>query len=137
MDELYKSFIQKIKEKSNNEDDSFKLELLNNQSITRDSDSIIELKEYKKDFLTIGVVLLKKEIIKPIDYSNIDNIEIKSDTKYFSKILIIDDKYEIDNIMAKRFDDIKDARNYFNELNELINNNDLSKLIEIFNEKIS
>ena len=114
-----------------------KLELLDSQASSTKEDSIIEIKEYKKDFLTIGIALIKKEIIKPIDYSNVDNIKIDSYIKYYSKIMIIDDSYEIDNIMVKGFDKEIDAKNYFLELNELVNNNNLKELISIFKDYIS
>lgn len=137
MKELYDDFINTVKEKSKNKDSDLKLELLDSQASSTKEDSIIEIKEYKKDFLTIGIALIKKEIIKPIDYSNVDNIKIDSYIKYYSKIMIIDDSYEIDNIMVKGFDKEIDAKNYFLELNELVNNNNLKELISIFKDYIS
>lgn len=137
MKELYDDFINTVKEKSKNKDSDLKLELLDSQASSTKEDSIIEIKEYKKDFLTIGITLIKKEIIKPIDYSNVDNIKIDSYIKYYSKIMIIDDSYEIDNIMVKGFDKEIDAKNYFFELNELVNNNNLKELISIFKDYIS
>ena len=137
MKELYDDFINTVKEKSKNKDSDLKLELLDSQASSTKEDSIIEIKEYKKDFLTIGIALIKKEIIKPIDYSNVDNIKIDSYIKYYSKIMIIDDSYEIDNIMVKGFDKEIDAKNYFLELNELVNNNNLKELISIFKDNIS
>lgn len=137
MKELYDDFINTVKEKSKNKDSDLKLELLDSQASSTKEDSIIEIKEYKKDFLTIGITLIKKEIIKPIDYSNVDNIKIDSCIKYYSKIMIIDDSYEIDNIMVKGFDKEIDAKNYFLELNELVNNNNLKELISIFKDYIS
>ena len=137
MKELYDDFINTVKEKSKNKDSDLKLELLDSQASSTKDDSIIEIKEYKKDFLTIGIALIKKEIIKPIDYSNVDNIKIDSYIKYYSKIMIIDDSYEIDNIMVKGFDKEIDAKNYFFELNELVNNNNLKELISIFKDYIS
>ena len=137
MKELYDDFINTVKEKSKNKDSDFKLELLDSQASSTIDDSIIEIKEYKKDFLTIGIALIKKEIIKPIDYSNIDNIKIDSYIKYYSKIMIVDDSYEIDNIMVKGFDKEIDAKNYFLELDELVNNNNLKELISIFKDNIS
>ena len=137
MKELYDEFINTVKEKSKNKDSDLKLELLDSQASSTKEDSIIEIKEYKKDFLTIGIALIKKEIIKPIDYSNVDNIKIDSYIKYYSKIMIIDDSYEIDNIMVKGFDKEIDAKNYFLELNELVNNNNLKELISIFKDYIS
>lgn len=137
MKELYDDFINTVKEKSKNKDSDLKLELLDSQASSTKDDSIIEIKEYKKDFLTIGITLIKKEIIKPIDYSNVDNIKIDSYIKYYSKIMIIDDSYEIDNIMVKGFDKEIDAKNYFLELNELVNNNNLKELISIFKDYIS
>ena len=137
MKELYDDFINTVKEKSKNKDSDFKLELLDSQASSTIDDSIIEIKEYKKDFLTIGIALIKKEIIKPIDYSNVDNIKIDSYIKYYSKIMIVDDSYEIDNIMVKGFDKEIDAKNYFLELDELVNNNNLKELISIFKDNIS
>lgn len=137
MKELYDDFINTVKEKSKNKDSDLKLELLDSQASSTKDDSIIEIKEYKKDFLTIGIALIKKEIIKPIDYSNVDNIKIDSYIKYYSKIMIVDDSYEIDNIMVKGFDKEIDAKNYFLELNELVNNNNLKELISIFKDYIS
>ena len=137
MKELYDDFINTVKEKSKNKDSDLKLELLDSQASSTKEDSIIEIKEYKKDFLTIGITLIKKEIIKPIDYSNVDNIKIDSCIKYYSKIMIIHDSYEIDNIMVKGFDKEIDAKNYFLELNELVNNNNLKELISIFKDYIS
>lgn len=137
MKELYDDFINTVKEKNKNNNSDLKLELLDSQASSTKDDSIIEIKEYKKDFLTIGIALIKKEIIKPIDYSNIDNIKIDSYIKYYSKIMIIDDSYEIDNIMVKGFDKEIDAKNYFLELNELVNNNNLKELISIFKDYIS
>ena len=137
MKELYDDFINTVKEKSKNKDSDLKLELLDSQASSTKEDSIIEIKEYKKDFLTIGITLIKKEIIKPIDYSNVDNIKIDSCIKYYSKIMIIDDSYEIDNIMVKGFDKEKEKKNYFLELNELVNNNNLKELISIFKDYIS
>ena len=115
--ENYNNFINIIKEKVKDNNSNLRLELLNVQNNKIKDDSIIEIKEYEKDFLTIGVALLKKEVIKPIDYSNVDDIKIDSFTKYYSKIMIVDDKYEIDNIMVKGFNNINDARKYFVELN--------------------
>lgn len=137
MKELYDDFINTVKEKNKNNNSDLKLELLDSQASSTKDDSIIEIKEYKKDFLTIGIALIKKEIIKPIDYSNIDNIKIDSYIKYYSKIMIVDDSYEIDNIMVKGFDKEIDAKNYFLELNELVNNNNLKELISIFKDYIS
>lgn len=137
MKELYDDFINTVKEKNKNNNSDLKLELLDSQASSTKDDSIIEIKEYKKDFLTIGIALIKKEIIKPIDYSNVDNIKIDSYIKYYSKIMIIDDSYEIDNIMVKGFDKEIDAKNYFLELNELVNNNNLKELISIFKDYIS
>lgn len=137
MKELYDDFINTVKEKSKNKDSDLKLELLDSQASSTKDDSIIEIKEYKKDFLTIGIALIKKEIIKPIDYSNIDNIKIDSYIKYYSKIMIVDDSYEIDNIMVKGFDKEIDAKNYFLELDKLVNNNNLKELISIFKDNIS
>lgn len=137
MKELYDDFINTVKEKNKNNNSDLKLELLDSQASSTKEDSIIEIKEYKKDFLTIGITLIKKEIIKPIDYSNVDNIKIDSCIKYYSKIMIIDDSYEIDNIMVKGFDKEIDAKNYFLELNELVNNNNLKELISIFKDYIS
>ena len=137
MKELYDDFINTVKEKNKNNNSDLKLELLDSQASSTKEDSIIEIKEYKKDFLTIGITLIKKEIIKPIDYSNVDNIKIDSCIKYYSKIMIIDDSYEIDNIMVKGFDKEIDAKNYFLELNELVNNNNLKELISIFKDNIS
>lgn len=137
MKELYDDFINTVKEKSKNKDSDLKLELLDSQASSTKDDSIIEIKEYKKDFLTIGIALIKKEIIKPIDYSNVDNIKIDSYIKYYSKIMIIDDSYEIDNIMVKGFDKEIDAKNYFLELDKLVNNNNLKELISIFKDNIS
>ena len=137
MKELYDDFINTVKEKNKNNNSDLKLELLDSQASSTKDDSIIEIKEYKKDFLTIGITLIKKEIIKPIDYSNVDNIKIDSCIKYYSKIMIIDDSYEIDNIMVKGFDKEIDAKNYFLELNELVNNNNLKELISIFKDNIS
>lgn len=136
-EENYNNFINIIKEKRKNDNSSLRLELLNDQNDKTKDDSIIEIKEYEKDFLTIGVALLKKEVIKPIDYSNVDDIKIDSFTKYYSKIMIVDDKYEIDNIMVKGFNNINDARKYFVELNELVNNNSFNELISIFKDNIS
>lgn len=136
-EENYNNFINIIKEKRKNDNSSLRLELLNDQNDKTKYDSIIEIKEYEKDFLTIGVALLKKEVIKPIDYSNVDDIKIDSFTKYYSKIMIVDDKYEIDNIMVKGFNNINDARKYFVELNELVNNNSFNELISIFKDNIS
>ena len=137
MKELYDDFINTVKEKSKNKDSDLKLELLDSQASSTKEDSIIEIKEYKKDFLTIGITLIKKEIIKPIDYSNVDNIKIDSYIKYYSKIMIVDDSYEIDNIMVKGFDKEIDAKNYFLELDKLVNNNNLKELISIFKDNIS
>lgn len=137
MKELYDDFINTVKEKSKNKNSDLKLELLDSQASSTKDDSIIEIKEYKKDFLTIGIALIKKEIIKPIDYSNADNIKIDSYIKYYSKIMIIDDSYEIDNIMVKGFDKEIYAKNYFLELNEIVNNNNLKELISIFKDYIS
>lgn len=137
MKELYDDFINTVKEKSKNNNSDLKLELLDSQASSTKDDSIIEIKEYKKDFLTIGIALIKKEIIKPIDYSNIDNIKIDSYIKYYSKIMIVDDSYEIDNIMVKGFDKEIDAKNYFLELDKLVNNNNLKELISIFKDNIS
>ena len=137
MKELYDDFINTVKEKNKNNNSDLKLELLDSQASSTKDDSIIEIKEYKKDFLTIGIALIKKEIIKPIDYSNIDNIKIDSYIKYYSKIMIIDDSYEIDNIMVKGFDKEIDAKNYFLELDKLVNNNNLKELISIFKDNIS
>lgn len=137
MKELYDDFINTVKEKNKNNNSDLKLELLDSQASSTKDDSIIEIKEYKKDFLTIGIALIKKEIIKPIDYSNVDNIKIDSYIKYYSKIMIVDDSYEIDNIMVKGFDKEIDAKNYFLELNELVNNNNLKELISIFKDNIS
>jgi len=136
-EENYNNFINIIKEKRKNDNSSLRLELLNDQNDKTKDDSIIEIKEYEKDFLTIGVALLKKEVIKPIDYSNVDDIKIDSFTKYYSKIMIVDYKYEIDNIMVKGFNNINDARKYFVELNELVNNNSFNELISIFKDNIS
>ncbi|MDY4997119.1 MAG: hypothetical protein SPF04_05360 [Bacilli bacterium] len=135
--ENYNNFINIIKEKVKDNNSNLRLELLNVQNNKIKDDSIIEIKEYEKDFLTIGVALLKKEVIKPIDYSNVDDIKIDSFTKYYSKIMIVDDKYEIDNIMVKGFNNINDARKYFVELNELVNNNSFNELISIFKDNIS
>lgn len=135
--ENYNNFINIIKEKVKDNNSNLGLELLNVQNNKIKDDSIIEIKEYEKDFLTIGVALLKKEVIKPIDYSNVDDIKIDSFTKYYSKIMIVDDKYEIDNIMVKGFNNINDARKYFVELNELVNNNSFNELISIFKDDIS
>ena len=129
--------INTVKEKNKNNNSDLKLELLDSQASSTKEDSIIEIKEYKKDFLTIGITLIKKEIIKPIDYSNVDNIKIDSCIKYYSKIMIIDDSYEIDNIMVKGFDKEIDAKNYFLELDKLVNNNNLKELISIFKDNIS
>lgn len=137
MKELYDDFINIVKEKSKNKNSDLKLELLDSQASSTKDDSIIEIKEYKKDFLTIGIALIKKEIIKPIDYSNVDNIKIDSYIKNYSKIMIVDDSYEIDNIMVKGFDKEIDAKNYFLELDELVNNNNLKELISIFKDNIS
>lgn len=137
MKELYDDFINTVKEKNKNNNSDLKLELLDSQASSTKDDSIIEIKEYKKDFLTIGIALIKKEIIKPIDYSNIDNIKIDSYIKYYSKIMIVDDSYEIDNIMVKGFDKEIDAKNYFLELDKLVNNNNLKELISIFKDYIS
>lgn len=137
MKELYDDFINTVKEKSKNKNSDLKLELLDSQASSTKDDSIIEIKEYKKDFLTIGIALIKKEIIKPIDYSNVDNIKIDSYIKYYSKIMIVDNSYEIDNIMVKGFDKEIDAKNYFLELNEIVNNNNLKELISIFKDYIS
>ena len=137
MKELYDDFINTVKEKSKNNNSDLKLELLDSQASSTKDDSIIEIEEYKKDFLTIGIALIKKEIIKPIDYSNIDNIKIDSYIKYYSKIMIVDDSYEIDNIMVKGFDKEIDAKNYFLELDKLVNNNNLKELISIFKDNIS
>lgn len=137
MKELYDDFINTVKEKNKNNNSDLKLELLDSQASSTKHDSIIEIKEYKKDFLTIGIALIKKEIIKPIDYSNIDNIKIDSYIKYYSKIMIVDDSYEIDNIMVKGFDKEIDAKNYFLELDKLVNNNNLKELISIFKDNIS
>ena len=137
MKELYDDFINTVKEKSKNKNSDLKLELLDSQASSTKDDSIIEIKEYKKVFLTIGIALIKKEIIKPIDYSNVDNIKIDSYIKYYSKIMIVDDSCEIDNIMVKGFDKEIDAKNYFLELDELVNNNNLKELISIFKDNIS
>lgn len=137
MKELYDDFINFIKEKSKNKNSNLRLELLDSQASTTKDDSIIEIKEYKKEFLIIGIALIKKEIIKPINYSNVDDIKIDSYIKYYSKIMIVDDNYEIDNIMVKGFNKESDAKNYFLELNELVNNNNLKELISIFKENIS
>ena len=45
--------------------------------------------------------------------------------------------YEIDNIMVKGFDKEIDAKNYFLELDKLVNNNNLKELISIFKDNIS
>lgn len=135
--ENYNNFINIIKEKVKDNNSNLRLELLNVQNNKIKDDSIIEIKEFEKDFLTIGVALLKKEVIKPIDYSNVDDIKIDSFTKYYSKIMIVDDKYEIDNIMVKGFNNINGARKYFVELNELVNNNSFNELISIFKDNIS
>ena len=137
MKEQYDDFINTIKEKSKNNNSNLRLELLDSKASTTNDDSIIEIKEYKKDFLTIGIALIKKEIIKPINYSNVDNIKIDSYIKYYSKIMIVDYNYEIDNIMVKGFDNENDAKNHFLELNELVNNNSLKELISIFKDNIS
>ena len=51
--------------------------------------------------------------------------------------MIVDNSYEIDNIMVKGFDKEIDAKNYFLELNEIVNNNNLKELISIFKDYIS
>ena len=137
MKELYDDFINTVKDKSKNKNFDLKLELLDSQASSTKDDSIIEIKEYKKDFLTIGIALIKKEIIKPIDYSNVDDIKIDSYIKYYSKIMIDDDSYEIDNIMVKGFDKENDAKDYFFKLNELVSKNNLKDLISIFKNNIS
>ena len=135
MNELYNDFIEQIKEKSKS--NNIIINYMNNDSIDyKSNDSIIDIKEYKKDFLTIGVVLLRKDIIKPIDYSDVDNIEIKSELKFYSKILLIDNKYEIDNIMVKSFDNLEDAKDYYNYLSDIIQDNDLQNLLKILKDNI-
>lgn len=135
MNELYNDFIEQIKEKSKS--NNIIINYMNNDSIDyKSNDSIIDIKEYKKDFLTIGVVLLRKDIIKPIDYSDVDNIEIKSELKFYSKILLIDNKYEIDNIMVKSFDNLEDAKDYYNYLSDIIKDNDLQNLLKILKDNI-
>ena len=135
MNELYNDFIEQVKEKSKS--NNIIINYMNNDSIDyKSNDSIIDIKEYKKDFLTIGVVLLQKDIIKPIDYSDVDNIEIKSELKFYSKILLIDNKYEIDNIMVKSFDNLEDAKDYYNYLSDIIKDNDLQNLLKILKDNI-
>lgn len=135
MNELYNDFIEQVKEKSKS--NNIIINYMNNDSIDyKSNDSIIDIKEYKKDFLIIGVVLLRKDIIKPIDYSDVDNIEIKSELKFYSKILLIDNKYEIDNIMVKSFDNLEDAKDYYNYLSDIIKDNDLQNLLKILNDNI-
>lgn len=135
MNELYNDFIEQVKEKSKS--NNIIINYMNNDSIDyKSNDSIIDIKEYKKDFLTIGVVLLRKDIIKPIDYSDVDNIEIKSELKFYSKILLIDNKYEIDNIMVKSFDNLEDAKDYYNYLSDIIKVNDLQNLLKILKDNI-
>ncbi len=139
MNEKYNTFIEKVKEKSKIKKD-INITFINNESSNienSDNNSILDIKEYVKDFLTIGVALIKKEIVKPIDYSNLDNIEIETTIKFYAKIMIVDKEYEIDNIMVKAFDSLDDAREYYTDLINLVNNNSLDDLILIFNDKIS
>ena len=139
MNEKYNSFIEKVKAKSKIKK-GINITFINNESShieNSDNSSILDIKEYVKDFLTIGVALIKKEIIKPIDYSNLDNIEIETTIKYYAKMMIADKEYEIDNIMVKSFDSLDDAREYYTDLINLVNNNSLDDLILIFNDKIS
>ena len=137
MNEIYDDFIKKVKEKSKSNKDVV-IKYNDSENIDyKNNDSILEIKEYKKDFLTIGVVLLQKEVIKPIDYSNVDNIDIKSDTMFYSKIILIDSENEIDNIMVNKSNSLDDAKKHFNELNDIVKNNSLLELIKILKESIS
>ena len=137
MNEIYDDFIKKVKEKSKSKKDVV-IKYNDSENIDyKNNDSILEIKEYKKDFLTIGVVLLQKEVIKPIDYSNVDNIDIKSDTMFYSKIILIDSENEIDNIMVNKSNSLDDVKKHFNELNDIVKNNSLLELIKILKESIS
>ena len=136
MNELYNEFIDAVKKK-NRDNDITILNIIDSDEINiKNNDSILEIKEYKKEFLTIGIVLLQKEVIEPIDYSDVDNIEIKSNMKYYSKIMLTDSKYEIDNIMVKKYDKLNDAKDYYNYLLNIVEQSDLQELLKILKDNI-
>ena len=135
MNDLYKQFLNKISNKTNDDNEIVNNILLNEEK--KEEQFNLDIYEVKKDFLNCACVIRKKEIINPIDYSNIDDIKIESKIKYISYIMIDDGNNMIDNLMIKTFDDYDSAKKYYSELVSLLNNNDIYKLISIFDNYIS
>ena len=56
--------------------------------------------------------------------------------KYYSKIMLTDSKYEIDNIMVKKYDKLNDAKDYYNYLLNIVEQSDLQELLKILKDNI-
>ena len=131
MNENYIKLISRIKELNRkNKEEKKENIFLDDIGLSKQKDNIIFLKEYNKLNVKFGVVCLLKKIITSIDYSNIDNIDINEITKYDTKIIIIDNTNEIDNIMYKRFENKVDALEYANTLSKMIEENSFDTIVE-------
>ena len=131
MNENYIKLISRIKKLNNKYKEEKKENIfLDDIGLSKQKDNIIFLKEYNKLNVTFGVVCLLKKIITPIDYSNIEKIDINEINKYDTKIIIIDNTNEIDNIMYKRFENKDDALEYANILSKMIEENSFDTIVE-------
>ncbi len=129
MNDKYLQLLDKIKQLSNEHKDNTSI-FLEDIELSNLNDSIVYSKEYTKDDVTFGVVCLYRDIISPIDYSDIDNIKINKSEKYDVKIIIVDKSNEIDNILFRRFDTKEKALDYSKELSNMIESESIDTLIE-------
>ena len=129
MNDKYLQLLDKIKQLSNEHKDNTSI-FLEDIELSNLNDSIVYSKEYTKDDVTFGVVCLYRDIISPIDYSDIDNIKINKSEKYYIKIIIVDKSNEIDNILFRRFDTKEKALDYSKELSNMIESESIDTLIE-------
>lgn len=92
--------------------------------------------EYVVDNITFGVVCLKNVIYSKIEYDKENKMIQNKKTVYDTKIVIIDEFNEIDNIMAKRFETKSLAIKYAEKLWNQINNKSLEEIITLIDTSL-
>lgn len=106
------------------------------QNIEKIKKTIKYQKEYTIDNITFGVVCLRKIVYGKMEINeNKEMIQNKSNV-YDTKIIIIDNENEIDNIMVKRYKTKVSAIQYANKLWDSINNKTLNEIVEILDKNI-
>jgi len=107
-----------------------------NNEIYIDKNNIIFREKFIKEDINIEVVTTKSNIPSMIEYDKKSRVDIKYKTLYNTRLIIVDEKNYIDNIMIKKDYDKKNAINYAKELKQKVEKQTLDEFINFVDNSL-